>query len=171
MLAPQKKNYDKLSILKSKDITLPTKVHLIKTMVFPAVMYGWESWTIKESWALKNWYFRTMVLKTLENSLDSKEIKPGNPKGNQPWLFIGRTDAKAKAPILGPPDTKSWLIRKDPDGRKDWRQEEKGATEDEMTGWHHWLNGHEFEQALGDGEGQGSLACCSPWGHKGSNMT
>ena len=109
------------------------------------------------------------MLKTLESYLYSKEIKPVNPKGNQPLIFIGRTDAEA--PILWPPDAKSQLVGKDPDAGKYWRQEEKGTTEDEMVGWHHWLNGYEFEQALGDGEGQGSLAWCSLWGHKESNIT
>ena len=112
----------------------------------------------KEGWAPKNWCFRTVVLeKTLESPLDSKEIKLVNPKGNQPWIFFGRTDAEAEAPILCPPAAKSGFIGKDPDAGKDWRQEEKGTTEDEMVGWHHWLNGHEFEQAPGDSEGQGSL--------------
>ena len=103
---------------------------------------------------------------TFESLLDSKEIKPVNPKANQSWIFIGRTDAEAGAPVLWPPDMKSLLFEKDPDAGKDWRQEEKGMTEDEMVGWHHWLNGHEFEQAPGDGEGQRSLAYCSPWGHR-----
>ena len=126
----------------------------------------------KESWAQKNWCFWTVVLeKTLENPLDCKEIKSVNPKGNESWIFIGRTDAKTEAPILRPPDAKNWLIVKDPDAGKDWRQEEKGMTEDEMVGWHHWPNGHEFERALGGGEGQGSLACWSPWGHKESDTT
>ena len=117
----------------------------------------------KEGWAPKNWCFQIVVLeKTLDVSLDSKEIKPINPKGNQSWIFMGRTEA----PVLWPPDVKNWLIGKDPDAGKDWGQEEKGETEDEMVGWHHRLNGHEFEQASGDGEGQGSLVCCSPWGHK-----
>ena len=98
-------------------------------------------------------------------------IKPVNPKGNQSWMFIGRTDAEAEAPILWPPDAKNWLTGKDPDAGKDWRQEEKGTTEDEMVGWHHRLDGHEFEQALGVSDGQGSLVCCSPWGHKESDMT
>ena len=121
----------------------------------------------KKGWAPKNWCFRTVVLeKTLKRSLDSKEIKPVNPKGNQPWIFIGKTVAEAEAPILWPPDVKSQLIRKDPDAGKDWRQEEKGTTEDEMVGWHHWLNGQEFEQALGHSGGQGSLVCYSPWGCK-----
>ena len=126
----------------------------------------------KESWALKNWCFWTVVLeKTLESSLDCKEIQPVSPKGNQPWLFIGRTDAEAEAPILCPPDAKNWLTGKDPDAGKDWRQEEKGMTEDEMVGWHHWLNGHEFEEALGVGDGQGSLVWYSAWGHKESETT
>ena len=99
-------------------------------------------------------------------SLDSKEIKPVNPKGNQSWIFIGRTDAEAQTSILLPPDAKNGLIWKDPNPGEDWRQEEKGTTEDEMVGWHHWLNGHEFEQAPRDGEWQGSLVCCSPWGPK-----
>ena len=132
-------------ILKSRDITLPIKIHLVKTMVFPVVTYGCEL-DCKKSWALKNWCFWTVVLeKTLESSLDCKEIQPVHPKGNQSWIFIGRTDAEAEVPILWPPDVKSWLIWKDPDAGKDWRREEKGTTEDEMVGWHHWLNGHEFE--------------------------
>ena len=118
------------------------------------------------------WCFRTVILeKTLESPLNSKEIKPVNPKGNQSWIFLGRIDAEAEAPILWPPDAKSWLIRKDPDTGKDWRQEEKGMTEDEMVGWHHWLDGHELEQAPGVGDGQGSLVCCSPWGRKELNTT
>ena len=115
--------------------------------------YGFSSshvwmWELdyKESWAPKNWCFWTMVMeKTLESPLDCKEIQPVHPKGNQSWIFIERTDAEAEAPILWPPDAKNWLIWKDPDAGKDWRQEEKGMTEDEMVGWHHWLNGHEFE--------------------------
>ena len=106
---------------------------------------------------------------TLENPLDSKEIKPVSPNGNQSWIFIGRTDVEAEAPVLWPPDVKNQLIEKDPDAGKDWRQEEKGTTEDEMVGWHYRLNGHEAEQTLGGGEGQGSLARCSPWGHKESD--
>ena len=126
----------------------------------------------KEGWALKNWCFWTVVLeKTLESSLDCKEIKPVNPKGNKSWIFIGSTDTEAEAPLFCPPDAKNWLIEKDPNAGTDWRQEEKGITEDEMAGWHHWLNGHEFEQALGAGEGQGGLACCSPWGYKELDMT
>jgi len=126
----------------------------------------------KESWAQKNWCFWTVVLeKTLESPLDCKEIKPVHPKGYQCWVFIGRTDAEAEAPILWPSDTKSWLIGEDPDAGKDWRQEEKGMTEDEMLGWHHQLDGHEFEQAPRDGHGQGGLVCCSPWGCKELDTT
>ena len=122
----------------------------------------------KEGRALKNWYFQNVVLeKTLESPWDCKEIKLFNPKGNQPW--IGRIDAETEAPILWPSDVKSRIIRKDPDAGKDCGQKEKGATEDGMVGWHHWLNEHEFEQGLGDGEGQGSLACCSSWGCKESD--
>ena len=126
----------------------------------------------KQGWELKNWCFWALVLeKTLESPLDCKEIKSVHPKGNQSWLFIGRTDAEVEAPILWTLNTKSWLIRKDPDAGKDWRQEKKGTTKDEMVGWHHRLNGHEFEQALGDGEGHGSLGCCSPWCRKELDMT
>ena len=126
----------------------------------------------KEGWALKNWCFQTVVVeKTLESPLDSKEIKLVNTKGNQPWIVTESTDAKAEAPIFWTPDVKSWLFEKDPDAGKDGRQEEKGTTEDEIVGWHHRCEGHEFEQALGLGDGQGSLACCSPWDHKRSDMT
>jgi len=126
----------------------------------------------KEIWALKSWCFRTMVLeKTLVSPLDYNEIKSVNCKGNQSWIFNGSTDAEVEAPILWPPDTKNWLIRKDSDAGKDWRQEEKGMTEYQMVGWQHWLVGHEFEQALVIGDGQGRLASCSPWGHKESDTT
>ena len=119
----------------------------------------------KGSWALKNWCFLTVVLeKTLESHLDCKEIQPVHPKGHQSWIFIGRTDAEAETPILWPPDVKNWLIGKKPDAGNDWRQEEKGTTEDEMVRWHHQLDVREFEQAWGVGDGQGSLACCSSWG-------
>ena len=111
-----------------------------------------------------------MLEKTLESPLDSKEIQPVSPKGNQSWIFIGRTDAKAETPILWSPDM-NWLIGKDPDAGEDWGQEEKQMTEDEMVGWHHWLDGHKFEQALGVGDGQGSLACCNLWGLKESDTT
>ena len=132
--------------------------------------YGFSSsrvwmWVLdhKESWAQKNWCFWTVVLvKTLESPLNCKEIQPVNPKGNQSWIFIGRTDAEAETPIFCPPHAKSLLIGKDPDAGRDWGQEEKGMTEDEMAECHHRLNGHEFEQAPGVGDGQGSLVCCSP---------
>ena len=134
-------------------------------------VWVWE-WNHKEGWALKNWCFWTVVWeRTLESPLDCEEIKLVHAKGNQSWIFIRRTDAKAETPILWLPDVKNWLIRKDPDAGKDWGQEEKGMTEDEMVGWYQWLNGHEFEQALRDGDGQGSLACCSPWSRKESDMT
>ena len=121
----------------------------------------------KESWAPKDWCFWTVVLeKTLESPLDCKEIQPVHSKGDQHWIFAESTDAETEAPILWPPDAKKLTHLKRPDAGKDWRQEEKGTTEDEMVGWHHQLNGHEFEQAPGDGEGQGSLTCCSPWSRK-----
>ena len=121
----------------------------------------------KEGWVSKNWYFRTVVLeKTLKSPLDGKKIKPVNPKGNHPWIFVGRTDVEAEASILWPLDAKNWFIWKDPDAGKDWKWEEKGMTEDEMVGWHHRLNRHEFEQGPADGERKGSLACCSAWDHK-----
>ena len=125
--------------IKSRDITLPTKICLVKAMVFPVIIYGCESWTVKKAEcrgidAFEPWCWRRR-----------KEIQPVHPKGNQSWIFIGRTDAEAETPILWPPDAKRWLIGKDPDAEKDWRQEEKGTTEDEIFGWHHWLNGHEFE--------------------------
>ena len=158
------------SILKSSDITLPTKVHLGKAVVFPVVMYGCESWTIKKA---EHWRIDAFELwcweKTLKSPLDCKEIQPVHPKGNQSWIFIERTDGEAETPILWLPDAKNWL-RKDPDAGNDWGQE-KGLTEDEMVGWHHWRNGHEFEQAPGVGDGQGSLACCGPCSRKESNTT
>ena len=130
------------NILKSRDITLPAKVRLLKAMVFPVVMYGCENWTIKKA---ECWRTDAVVLeKTLESPMDCKEIQPVHPKGDQSWVFIGRTNAEAENPVLGPPDTKSWLIWKDSDAGKDWRQEEKGTIEDEMVGWHHRLNGHGF---------------------------
>ena len=151
---------------KSRDIALQTKVHIDKAMVFPVVMQGCESWTTEESWELKNWCFWTVVLeKTPESPLDSNEIKPVNPKENQLWIFTGSTDAEAEAPIL------DCLIRRaDSLGRTLILGKIEGIRrrgwQDEMVGWHHWLNGHEFEQAPGDSEGQGSLAHCSLWGHR-----
>ena len=140
--------------------------------------YGFSSshvwiWVLdhKESWASKEWYFWTVVLEeTLENPLDCKEIQPVHPTGNQPWIFIGRTDAEAEDPILWPPDAQHQFIGKAPDAGKDWRWE-KGMTENEMVGWHLWLDGHEFEEDLGVGDELGSLACCSPWGHKDLDTT
>ena len=121
----------------------------------------------KESWAPKNWCSWIVVLeKSLESPLDCKEIQPVHSEGDQSWVFIGRTNAGAETPVLWPPDVKSWLTGKDTDAGKDWRQKEKGMTEDEMVGWHRWLDGHEFEQTLGVGDGQGSLACCSPWDYR-----
>ena len=157
------------SALKSRDITLPTKVHIFKAMFFPVVMYECESWTIKKAECWRIDAFKLVLEKTLQTPLDSKVIKPVIPKGNQPWIFIGKTDAEV--PIFWPLDGKSRLIGKDPDAGKDWRWEEKGMTEGEMVGCHHWLEGHEFEQALGIGDGQGDLACCSPWGCKESDTT
>ena len=159
------------SVLKSRDIPFLTKVSCQSYGVFISNVWMWEL-DYKESWEPKNWCFWTMVLeKTLESPLDSKEIKPVSPKENQPWIFVGRTDDEAEAPILWQSDVKSQLIGKDPDAGKEWRQEEKGTTGNEMVGWLHWLNGHEFKQALRDGEGQRSLVCCSPWGCKESDMT
>ena len=159
------------SILKSRDITLPTKVSLVKVMVFPVVMYECESWTIKKAEHQRIDAFEIWCWRRLENPLDSKEIKPVNPKGNQPWIFIGSTDAEAKAPILWPPDLRSWLTGKDPDAGKDWGQKEKGTAEDEMIGWDHQLKGHEFEQAPADREGKGRLACYCPRGCRESGTT
>ena len=160
------------SILKSRDITSLTNVHIVKAVVFSSgPVWMWEL-DHKESWAPKNWCFWTVMLeKTLESPLDCKEIKPVNPKGNQSWIFIGRTDAEAETPILWPLDMKNWLIGKDPNAGKDWRQEEKGMAEDEMVVWHHQLDGYEFEQSPGVGDRQGSLACCSPLGRKESDIT
>ena len=119
-----------------------------------------------------NWRFWTAVLeKTLDSPFDCKEIQPVHSKGNQSWVFIGRTDVEAETPILWPPDTKSWLIWKDPNAGKDWGQEEKGTTEDKMVGWHHWLNGQGFGWTLGVADGQGGLACCGSWSHKELDTT
>ena len=148
------------SVLKSRDMTLPTKVPRVKAMVFPVVMYGCESWTIKEGRMSKNWCLQTVLLeKPPESLLDSKEIKPINLKGNQPWIFIKRTDAKAETPVFWSSEANSWLTGKVHDDGKDWGQKQKRESEDEMGGWHHWFNGHEFQQTLGDGERQRGLAC------------
>ena len=151
---------------------MPTKVHLVKAMIFLVVMYGCESWAVKKALEPKNWCFWTVMLeKPLESPLDCKEIQPVHPKGDQSWIFIGKTDVEAESPILWLPDLKSWLIWKDPDAGKDWGQEEKGTTEDEMVGWHHSLNGHGFGWIPGVGDGQWGLACCSPWGCEESDTT
>ena len=155
------------NVLKSKDIILPTKVHIVKAMVFfSSHVQMWE--LDHKGCALKNWCFQIVLEKTLDSALDCKVFKPVNPKGNQPWLFIRTV---REAPILWPPGTKSRLTGEDPYAGKDWRQKEKRAAEDEVVGWHHWLNEHEFEQTQGDNEGQGSLAHCSSWGCKKPNMT
>ena len=160
------------SLLKSRAITLPTKVHLVKTMFFSsshACMWGLD---YKGSWVPKNSCFWTVVFeKTLRSPLNCEEIRSVHPKGDQSWVFIGRTDAEAVTPVLWPPDVKNWLTGKDPDAEKDWRQEEKGMAEDEIVEWHHWLNGHEFEQVLGVGYEQGSLVCHCPCSHKVSDWT
>ena len=166
MLAPWKKSYDqpKQHIKKQR--------HYFANKGSSSQSYGFSSshvqmWELerKESWVLKNWCLWTVVMeKTLESPLDCKEIQPVHPKGNQYWIFIGRTDAEAETSILWPPDEKNWLTGKDPDAGKYWRQEEKGMTEDEMVCWHQQLDIHEFEKALRIVDEQGSLACCSPWG-------
>ena len=136
----EEKLWPTYSILKSRDITLPTKVHLVKAVVFPVVAYGCESWTIK-----KAEYRRIDAFFTFTSPWIARRSNQSNSKGNQSWKFIGRTDAEAETWILWPPHAKNWIIWKDPDAGKDWRREEKGKTEDEMVGWHHQLNGHEFE--------------------------
>ena len=153
-----------VSVLKSRDITFLTKVHVVKAMVFPVVMYGCESWTIKKAEHWRSDAFELVLEKTPESLLDWKEIKLVNLKGYQPWMFIGRTDAEAL--IIWPLEAKSWLIGKDPDARKGRRQEEKGMAKNELVGWYHRLNGCQLEQGLGDSEGQGSLACCRSRGCK-----
>ena len=167
-LAPWKRSYDQ------------PRQHIKKQRYYfakkgpPSQSYGFSSsqvwmWQLdhKECWVPKNWCFWIVLLeKMLGSPLYYKDIKPVIPKGNQPWIFIGKTDAEAEAPVLWSPYAKDCLIGKDPDAGKDWRQEEKGTTEDKMVGWHHRLDGHKFEKAPGAGDGQGSLVCCSPWGHR-----
>ena len=160
-LAPWRKSYDQPRQHNKK------QRHYFTNKGPSSQSYGFSSghvwmWELdyKEDWAPKNWCFWTMVFeKTLESPLDLNKIQPVHPKGDQSWIFTGRTDAEAETPKLWPHDVKNWLIWKDPDGGKDWKQEEKGMTEDEMVGWHYWFDGHEFD-------GQGSLECCSRWGHK-----
>ena len=159
------------SIFKSRDITLPTKVRLVKAMVFPVVMYGCESRTVKKAEHWRMMLLNCSVGEDSESPLDCKEIQPVHSEGDQPWNFFGRNDAKVETPVLWPPHAKSWLIGKDSDAGRDWGQEEKGMTEDEMAGWHHWLNEHESEWTPGVGDGQGGLACCDSWGRKESDTT
>ena len=159
------------SIFKSRDITANKGLSSQGFGFSSGHVWMWEL-DCEESWALKNWCFWSVVLlKTLESPLDCKEMQPVYPKGHQSWVFIGRTDAEDETPILWPPDAKSWLIGKDPDAGRNWGQEEKGLTEDEMAGWHHWLNGCEFEWTPGVGDGQRGLACCDSWGHKELDTT
>ena len=168
MLAPWKESYDQPRWhIKKQRHYFANKLPFSQSYGFSSGhVWMWEL-DYKESWVPKNLCFWIVVLeKTLESPLDFKEIKPVNPKGNQSWIFIGRTDAEAETLILWPPDVKSWLIWKDPDAGKDWGQEEKGKTEDEMVGWHHWLKRHEFEQSLEDNGGQGGLVSCSPWAYR-----
>ena len=159
------------SILKSRDITLPTTVHLVKAMVFTVVTYGWESWTIKKTeqqriGVFELWCWRRLLrVPSIARRSNQSILKEMSPECSF------KTDAEAETPMLWAPDVKNWLIWKDYDAGKDWRQEEKGTTEGKMVGWHHQLDGHEFEHALGVGDRQGSLACCSPWGCKESDMT
>ena len=157
------------SVLKSRDITLPTKVCIVKAMVFPVVVYGCESWTIKKAErrkidAFELWCWRLSGVPWTARKSNQSILKEINPEYS--WEYCWRTDAEAESPILWPLDAKNWLIGKDPDAGKDWRQEEKGTTEDKLVGWHHRLNRHEFEQTLGDDKRQGRLACCSPWGRR-----
>ena len=148
------------SILKPGDLTLPTKVMYSQNYDFSSShVWKWEL-DYKKGWVPKNWYLQTVMVEKISKEA-SKEFVPTNSKGNQPWRVIGKTDAEAETPTLWPSDAKNWLIGKDLEAGKDWRQEEKGMTEDEMVGWHHRFNGHEFEQASGNSEGQGSLTCCS----------
>ena len=170
-LAPWKKNYDKhRQCIKKQSYHFADQGPYSQSYgFFSSLVWMWELGH-NEGWALKNWCFQIIMLeKTLESPLDSTETKPVSTKGNQPWLFTGSSDAEA--PILWPPDAKSQLTGKDPDAGKGWGQKEKRVTEDGMVGWHHRFNGHEFEQILGDSEGQGSLVCCSAWGHKELDIT
>ena len=158
-------------IFKSRDITLPTKVCLVKAMVFPVVMYRCESWTVKKAECQRIDAFELWCWRRFLSPLDCKEIQPVHSKGDQPWDFFGRNDAKAETPVLWPPHEKSWLIGKDSDAGRDWGQHEKGTTEHEMAGWHHWLDGRESEWTLEVGNGQGGLACWDSWSRKESDTT
>ena len=192
MLAPWEKSYDqRRQLIKKQRYYFANKIPSSQSYGFSSSHVCMWELDYKKSWAPKNWCFWTVVFeKTLERPLDSKEIQSVHHKGNQSWIFTERSDAEAETPILWPPDVKNWLIWKDPDAGKDWRQEEKGKEEaegerlkaggegddrggegDDRGWWHHQLNGHEFEWTLGVGDGQGSLACCSPWGCKESDVT
>ena len=168
MLAPWKKSYDQpRHHIKKQQHHFASKGPYSQNYGFSSSHVQMGELDHKEGWVPKNWCFQTVVLeKTLESPLDSKKIKPVNPQENQHWIFIGRTDAEAEASVVWPPDAKNWLIGKNPNVGKDWEQEEKEVSEDEVVGWHHWLNGHEFVQTPGDSEGQRSLLCCTPWGRK-----
>ena len=159
------------SMFKSRDTTLPTKVRLVKAMVFPVVTYACKSWTVKKAEHQRIDAFELWCWRRLESPLDCKEIQPVHSKGDQPWVFFGRTDAKAETLILWPPHAKSWLIGKDSDAGRDWGQEVKGTTEDEMVGWHHRLDVHESEWTPETGDGQGGLTCCNSWGRKELDTT
>ena len=176
MLTPCKKSYDQpRQHIKKQRQYFANKDPSNQSYGFSkSQIWMWEMWELdyKESWVSKNWCFWIVVLeKTLESPLNCKEIQSVNPKGNESWIFIGRTDAEAETPIPWPPDAKNWLIGKDPDAGKDWGQEEKWMTEDEIVGWHHRLNGHGFGWTPGVGDGQGDLVCCGSWGRKESDMT
>ena len=158
------------SILKSRDIKSKVNVHLVKAMIFPVVMYGCESWTVKKAECRRIDAFELWCWRRLLSPSDCKEIQPVDSE-DQSWDFFGRNDAKAETPVLWPPHAKSWLIGKDSDAGSDWGQEEKGTIEGEMAGWHHWLDGRESEWTPGVGDGQGGLACCNSWGRKESDMT
>jgi len=173
MLAPWKKSYDQpRQHIKKQRHYFASNGPSSQGYGFPS-SHGWMlELDYKESWVPKIRCFWTVVLeKTLESLLDSKQIQPVHPKRNQSWIFIGRMDDEAETPILWPPDVKNWLIWKDPDAGKDWGQEEKGTTENDIVGWHHWLNVHGFGWTPGFGDGQGGLACCGSWGHKESDTT
>ena len=171
-LAPWRKSYDKpRQLIKKQRHYFANKDPSSQSYGFSSShVWVWE-FNYKESWAPKNWCFWTVVLEKTLSPLDCREIQPVNLKGNQSWILIGRNDVEAETPTLWLPDGKNWLIWKDPVAGKDWRWKEKGMTEDEMAGWHHQLDGREFEQAPAVGDGQGSLVCCSPWGYKESDMT
>ena len=173
MLTPWKESYDQpRQHIKKQRHYFADKGPSSQGYGFSSSRVWMQELDYKESWARKNLCFWTVVLeKTLESPVDCKGIQPVHPKGDQSWVFIGRTDAEAETPLLWPPHAKNWLIWKDPDAGKDWRQEMKGTTEDGMIGWHHWLNGHEFGWTPRVGDGQGDLACCSPWGRKESDTT